>query len=548
MPRCFILNRVSTEKQKDNLSIAVQRDLHPRIADQLECTYTKADIFDLDVSSTTYDRDKWDQVKKAIASGRYANGYGIFGAIDRYHRDKDEWFEFLTHCLRQKITVVIPDTVASIPKGQQIPIEEYNPDKFKDLIQLVFEIEEADNFKRKLRAKIKRALSHARASGIDIAATGRPTLGLFWDSKAGAMVSGRGYGKWKINKDQAAIIREIFTTPLSNVQMAKRLNQRGHKNVLGNDFDTTGISRIRKRLRYAGKMKADSGDIIDALNIEPIVTYEEFLSAQVHGKRLKEYRGRGAKYRMIGLVKCGICIGNGLKGQMVRKSWLNARPEQVRMYCDSTRYLPREQRCIAFSKGVSGDRLFDLVVEDLRVKFENTRFIKKVLSDYSRKLERSRDEGQEASLRKRLSGVERKLVNLTKAVSEGFDASLAVREMNRLKDERAMITDQLTGLGSDRAPEVPSAKELQQMGKIFFDSHLKSLPDDRVNGILRGLIESVHYFIDHVIVHYRYFGDTMISTPYIDYRFRANRSPLYKGARKDPVSHLNLIYNRSVKR
>jgi DNA invertase Pin-like site-specific DNA recombinase len=547
MPRCFILNRVSTERQKDNLSISVQRDLHPRIADQLGCTYTKADVFDLDVSSTTYDREKWNAVKAAIASGRYANGYGIFGSIDRYHRDKDEWFEFLTHCLRQKITVVIPDTVASIPKGQQIPIEEYNPDKFKDLIQLVFEIEEAENFKRKLRAKVKRALSHARASGIDLGATGLPTLGVSWDSKPQVSVGGHLYGKWKVRKDQEALVRMIITTPLSNVQMAKLLNQKGYKNVLGHNFDTNSVSRIRKRLRYAGKMTNDSGDIIDALNVEPIVTYEQLQAAAKYGKRQKEYRGRGAKYKMIGLVKCGICISNGLKGQMVRKSWLNSRPEQVRMYCDSTRYLPRERRCIAFSKGVSGDRLFDLIVLDLQSKFENKRFLQKALDDYSKRMNRSKTDGQEAALRKRLSGVEKKLGNLTRAVSEGFDASLAVREMNRLKDERAAINDELNALHSTIAPEIPSVKDLQRLSKIFFDSHIKSLPDDQVNAVMKALIDSVHYFVDHIIVNYRYFGSTMIPTPYIDYRFRANRSPLYKGARKDPVPHLNLIYHRSVK-
>ena len=548
--RCFILNRVSSEKQARGMSLEVQRELHPRIADELGCTYSKADIFDLGVSSTTFDHKNWDAIKEAIASGKYEGGYGIFGAIDRFHRDKVELFSLITYLLRFNIKIAIPDTDRTdfLP-SERIPIKTFNADQFKDLIQLVFEIEEAENFKKKLRSRVKRSLSHARSIGIDIGATGLPTLGYTWDSKRQVNIGGRGYGKWVVNPNQKELVRKIFTSPLSNVQMAILLNKEGFHNTLGASFDTVSISRIRKRLRYAGKMRNDNGDIIDALNVEPIVTYEEYESVQRHGKKTKEYRGRGAKYKMIGLVKCGLCIENGLKGIMVRKAWKAARIEQARLYCDSTRYLVKPARCPAFSKGVASERIFTLTIADLSKKMNESGFLAKSLNDYKAKLSKINNVDGIAVISKRVLSLEKKIQNLTRAVADGFDRSAAIKELNRINSEKEKLIQEKTEMQivSGKKDELPSARELRNTFNTFFQNNMAGFDEPEINTILKIFIESIRYYIDHIIIIYRFFPPSKIKTPYLDSRFKENRSPRYKVNGKDPVPNLYPINNVRIK-
>ena len=524
--RCFILNRVSSSQQRDNLSITVQRDLHPRIADQLGCEYDKSDIFDLEVSSTTYDHGKWKDIKAAIASGRYANGYGIFGSIDRYHRDKDEWFELLTHCLRQKITVVIPDVSSNIPKGQAIPVSEYNPDKFKDLIQLVFEIEEAENFKKKLRKRILSAYAQSRDSGIDVVAGGWKFHGLVWSEKRDCMINGRAYGRW-IPNDTKDVVREIFLTPVSIVRMAKILNAKGIKNAGGDTFTSKAVQRIRKRLRYAGKMLNSSGEIIDALNVTPIVSYDEFLEAQHFTRKTKDYKGRHAKYKMVGIVRCGECVSKGLRGNMSRKTWEKARADQARMYCDSTRYLPKEARCRAFSSGISAERMYQIVMDDLKGVLSDKKRLSQAIGDYKEKVERNSKMSEAEGMRKRISQAEKKILNLTKAVSNGYDSAIAIRELRNLQNEKEMYSRQLEDFSLIRKEDVPTVKMLQG---IFTGDFLSMFSEAEINEKLKLFIESVHYFVDHIIINYRYFPKSKIITPYLDHRYRDNRSIRYKSA------------------
>jgi DNA invertase Pin-like site-specific DNA recombinase len=226
MTRCFIVNRVSSEKQSHGISIAVQRHLHPLIATQLGCTYSKEDIFDLAVSSTTFDHHHWDAVKKAVASGRYSNGYAIFGAIDRYHRDKPELLELLVHLLRFNIKIALPDTErTNFLPNEKIPLKTYDADQFKDLIQLVFEIEEAESFKRRLVKRLKLSFSLARESGIDLKGTGAPNYGQHWNPKRSIPANGRLYGKWEVEPSEAKIVKIIFAQNLKSVRMAQWLNQ-----------------------------------------------------------------------------------------------------------------------------------------------------------------------------------------------------------------------------------------------------------------------------------------------------------------------------------
>lgn len=514
MPRCFILNRVSTQGQKDNLSISVQRSIHPRIADQLGCTYTRADIFDLDVSSTTYDRGKWNAVKEAIASGRYANGYGIFGSIDRYHRDKDEWFEFLTQCLRQKITIAIPDAYNVQPR-QEVPVQLYNPDKFKDLIQLVFEIEEAENFKRKFRKKVLLAFSQARESGIDIFGVGGSPYGLKWNPSGKVMHNGRAYGKFEIVPEEAKVVRLIFTKKMTAFSMARWLNENGFRSKKSGTWIPTAVSRVRSNLRVAGMMKNDAGEVIRAKNIDPIIPYGEWLEVQRWTKKNERHPPKPAvKYILSGYSYCGECHDKGEELSLVRQNAAYNGKDNARLYCYHKKFLERKS-CAMSRRSVSLLSLLKLVNEDLGARISDESFLRKALDDYRKRMMKRPGEQQIRGIQEEIQRTERKIQNLVAAIAEGADRSVVINQLNGLKEKKSSLLEDLEELQRPlrKMPEMISLSDAREMAELF-----ASLPQDPLSETLkkvhRAFIEKIYVYLDRAVIHYHYFpASTVVFTP-----------------------------------
>ena len=516
MPRCFILNRVSTDKQRDNLSITVQRQLHPRIADQLGCAYTPDDVFDLDVSSTTYDRRKWNAVKTAIASGRYAGGYGIFGDISRYHRDKDEWFEFLTHCLRQRITVAIPDTErTTFAAGERIPVRTYDADDFKDLIQLVFEIEESQNFKRKFRKKVLMAFSSARDAGINIFGTGSTPYGYRW-KRDGVRIGQRTFGVFVPDPDERTVVELIFTMDVAAPNMARWLNERGHKTRHRKMWDATAVYRVRRKLIYCGKMKNTRGDVIDAVNVEPIITYKQFVRAQ-HITRSTIHVGKPlrVKFALSGMSWCGLCHDAGIENKMVRQTFDRTRIETSRLYCAKRKFnAGASPACRLSGRGFQMVKVLRAVNADLAEKIGDERFITRTLADYKRKVLKGSNAADVAAVRNNMAAVERKIKNLTDAVADGFDRSVAINQLNALKIERDELNNRLAALELPvkRSAAIPTAADVRELYRQFL--HLGDrLGDELLVRIHAAFIDRLYIYPDRVVVVYRYFPDASITLP-----------------------------------
>ncbi len=515
MPRCFILNRVSTEKQKDNLSITVQRKIHPIIADQLDCTYTKEDIFDLDVSSTTYDREKWQSVKKAIASGRYANGYGIFGSIDRYHRDKDEWFEFLTHCLRQKITVVIPDTYTFDLK-REIPIQMYNPDKFKDLIQLVFEIEEAENFKKKFRKKVLLAFSHARDAGINIFGTGTTTLGYRWTMEKPVMIGGHAYGRFEIVPEEARVVKHIFTKNLKAPNMARWLNEHGYRLRHGGPWDSTQVYRVREKFIYAGKMKNSNGDLINAVNVEPLIDFKQWLAAQrLTEKTISVKRPINVKFILSGYTYCGLCHDEGIENRMVRQTYDRTRLDTTSLlYCHWKKFKASGRICQQRGRGFKMLNMLRVINADLADKLSDKKFLEKAIGEYRKRLERRSDAATLKQLNVSLKSVEKKIQNLAVAVAEGFDRSVAIDQLNELKENRLLLQQRIaTTMQPQKTLEkIPYVEECQALAQKFL-SVKTTLSNELLIKLHLLFIEKINLYPDSIKIYYRYFKETKLPLP-----------------------------------
>jgi len=516
MPRCFILNRVSTEKQKDNLSITTQRQLHPRIADQLGCTYTNADVFDLAVSSTTYDRTKWIAVKTAIASGKYAGGFGIFGDISRYHRDKDEWFEFLTHCLRQKITVVNPDTDrTTFGAGENIPIKKYDADDFKDLIQLVFEIEESQNFKRKFRKKVLMAFSQARDAGINIFGAGATAFGMRWIKDA-KRIGNRTFGMFQPDPKGKNVVELIFTKDLAAPNMARWLNDNGFRTHTGKHWDATGVYRVREKLIYCGKMKNTRGDIIDALNVEPIITYKQWLRAQhVNRTTSRHLEPINAKFALSGLTYCGLCADEGLENHMTRQTFDRNRIELSRMYCYRRKYKNGSgKRCQQSGHGFNMVVVLRAINHDLAGKIGNTAFVTRALRDYKNKLMKGSNIADIDALRGNLAAVEKRIRNLTDAVADGFDRSVAISQLNALKQQRDDFNNRLIDMEMPvkQSAGIPSVADVQLIYKQFLEIGDR-LNDPLLIKIHAEFIDRIYLRPDTITVQYKYFDASTIPVP-----------------------------------
>lgn len=516
MPRCFIINRVSTEKQRDNLSITVQRALHPRIADQLGCTYTPGDIFDLDVSSTTYDKKKWQSVKAAVASGRYANGYAIFNAIDRYHRDKIEWFELLVSLLRFNIRVAIPDTDrTSFRANEEIPIKLYNADQFKDLIQLVFEIEEADNFKRKLRKKVKLAYSQCRDDGVDIIGAGAASFGHSWESARTVMVHGRGFGRWVANEEESKIVRLIFSKELKAVEMAQWLNAHGHKTKKGKHWTSTYIYRVRQQLRLCGKIRNSSGEMIDALNIEKIVSYKEFLRFQHFSKSREIHRTRtNRRYALIGLARCGYCHDGQVESNLTRTVWKNAGSEKARLYCQKKKWKAGPAPCTEKARGYSLTSLVSLVNQDLSSKLSDEEFLRRALEHYRRSVNHSTAKGDIVEVKRQILTIEKKISNLTMAVADGFDRSAAISTLNALRMEKEDGEARLAALEQPvrQALEIPSPEEIRKLYREFLSVDHQLADNLMLFRVHSLFIERIYVYADAVTIRYRFFPEAQIKT------------------------------------
>lgn len=516
MQRCFILNRVSTEKQKDNLSITTQRQLHPRIADQLGCTYTADDIFDLAVSSTTYDRTKWNAVKTAIASGRYAGGFGIFGDISRYHRDKDEWFEFLTHCLRQKITVVNPDTDrTTFAAGELIPIKKYDADDFKDLIQLVFEIEESQNFKRKFRKKVLMAFSQARDGGINIFGSGASAFGMRWHRDT-IKIGNRTFGMFKPDEKEKKVVELIFTKDLAAPNMARWLNDNGFRTRTGKHWDATSVYRVREKLIYCGKMKNTHGDVIDALNIEPIVTYKQWLRAQHVTRETKRVNVPvNVKFALSGMTYCGLCADDGFENKMIRQTFDRKRLELSRMYCSKRKYKNGSgKKCQQTGHGFNMVVVLRAVNHDLTGKIGNNEFIARALRDYKQKLMQKSKVADIGAVRGNLAAVEKRIRNLTDAVADGFDRSVAINQLNALKQQRDDLNNRLIDLETPvkQSAMVPTVADVQLIYKQFLALG-DTLNSELMIKIHNAFIDRIYLRPDAITVQYKYFDASTIPLP-----------------------------------
>lgn len=513
--RCFILNRVSTEKQRENQSIQIQRSLHPRIADQLGCEYTAADVYDLDVSSTTYDHEKWNEVKKAVASGRYAGGVGIFGAIDRYHRDKVEWFELMVYLLRFNIRIVIPDTERSdFHPGEKIPLKIYDADQFKDLIQLVFEIEEAENFKRKLRKKVKLAFAHAREIGIDIVGTSVPSYGHTWKSERTAVLDGRAYGSWIAHPEEAKVVRKIIASELGSVKLAQWLNQHGYKTKRGTHWDSTAVTRVRRQLRVCARLRNGAGDIIEARNVEPLVTWEEYQLCQGRlGRLVRSYHHTTRKFPLIGVIRCGFCHDAGDEINLTRSQWVGSTIAQGRLYCQRKKFKAGPLRCRASGRGVNHFMVADLIIDDLLERIGNKKTLERAHRDYLRSIDTADQRDAVENMKRELESIDRKLRNLTEAVAEGFDRSLAVVELTRLKAQREEYTARLAALQSTGPREIPSVREIREIYRTFLRERKNYVDNALLNDILEAFIEVVYYYVGYVVIEYRLFGRVRLAIP-----------------------------------
>ena len=116
-------------------------------------------------------------------------------------------------------------------------------------------------------------------------------------------------GKYAIQEEQAAIVREIFERVLaghSYASIAEDLNARGIKTKSGGRWNKNSFHRMLQNNTYIG-VYSHSGVIVED-GVPPIIEKEVFYAMQKHLEK-KKARGRAdnADYLLTGKLYCGYC-------------------------------------------------------------------------------------------------------------------------------------------------------------------------------------------------------------------------------------------------
>lgn len=312
--------------------------------------------------------------------------------------------------------------------------------------------------------------------------------------------------KYKVNPDQAEIVRQIFHEYASGstaTQICSWLKEKGIKSARGNEIRPKTVMQMLRNEKYIGIYKYMDIVLTDA--IEPIIDVELWEMVQVQLAMNKKHssakrKEKGLYFYFTGMLFCGLCGGSftGESGTSRNGSTYyyykcaNKKNKNKRCCQKSFRKEYFEEWIIAeTAHSVLTDEVIDMIA-DAVIRIQE--------SDL-RNLELEREN-------KRLDEIEKAINNIMKAIESGVISESTVNRMNELEQLKSDQKVRIAKL-SIEAPKLTKEQIIFWMQSMLSGD----ISDDQTKEkIIDTFISKITVFDDHVMVHYNFCEDSDFAT------------------------------------
>lgn len=246
-------------------------------------------------------------------------------------------------------------------------------------------------------------------------------------------------GRYAIDEDKAAIVREIFemySGGMNAVEIANALNARGLRTSTGSVWNKNSLRSILKNERYIGVYQWR--DVRVEGGVPAILEKELF--ERVQRQMAKIARAPAAArtdvdYMLTGKLFCGEC-----GSPMVGESGIGKGGAKYCYYSCIKR--KREKACN--KKPVKKDWIEELVVMEMRKWCLNDAAIQAMVDAVLDLQARERDDSILRNLEAELAENKRAIANLIKAIEQGIITASTKERLDALEERRAVLEASIT--------------------------------------------------------------------------------------------------------
>lgn len=291
-----------------------------------------------------------------------------------------------------------------------------------------------------------------------------------------------------VNKDEAPIVREIFTeyaNGKSVCQIVKELNARGIKNR-GNSFITSTLYTMLKREKYTGIYRV--GDNAFDKLYPPIVPIDVY---EVVKKRLYENNvGKhipDVSYLLRGKLDCGYC-----GKRLASTGGMDRYGKQRRYYkCYCTK------DCLG--KSIKKELIEDMVMDALNKAVSSEENIEKLISAALVAIDKKNEDNLTLRLlQKELEQTEKAITNIMTAIKMGIITETTKESLEECENTKREINAKLFDAQTKEIPK-PPRDEIRK----YIHAALKK-PTKQIIDLL---VHKVVVFNDHIEIAFKYVKD-----------------------------------------
>lgn len=313
-------------------------------------------------------------------------------------------------------------------------------------------------------------------------------------------------GRYEIDEDEAAVVREIFERVLQDwkhIDIINDLNARGIKNHGGRTWKPSSFNTLLQNEQYAGVYKF--ADVRIEGGIPAILDRRTFEEVQRKLKTKKHPRGRKrdvADYMLTGKLFCGKC-----KNPMVGVSGTSKTGAKHYYYACQGK---RQGTCD--KKNVIKERIEGAVIDAVRAMIMDEESIDWIVAGYQKFIEAAREESAVTAMEKELDDVNKALANLLKAIEAGILTDTTKDRMVELEGQRKDLE-----LSIRIEKEALTELSADEVRFIIEDYRDKNLDDPEYQkDLIRLFIQAIYLYDDHlkIVVNHGKGGD--VTVPFTD--------------------------------
>lgn len=311
-------------------------------------------------------------------------------------------------------------------------------------------------------------------------------------------------GRFEINEEQAAVVREIFSRVLAGwsiYDIQTDLNNRGIRTGRGSEWKKQSFGHLLQNEKYVGVYRW--ADVTVDGGMPAIVDRDTFDRVQILLKSKKKPRGKqrmNDEYLLSGKLFCGKC-GSPMGAQCgTSKSGV-----KFDYYmCNRRRY---EHSCD--KSNVPKLRLESAVESVVKSELLNDDFIDWLIRQYDEAAAELRDDSKKLALQAELEDVNTRLGNILKAIEAGIYNETTQARMTELSTRRKELERAIRA--EDAANTIPSADEVR-----FALYELRSGDlDDRLymRELIHSFVRAVYVYDDKLKILFNYGRATAAAQP-----------------------------------